>query len=351
MTTAKSRWRSLLNKALLPAAGILALILIFAAKWANTPVRFDAAFADPAVLHLNEEVDGRQKFQQSHFEYRGHILNYVEAGKGETILFLHGFPSYWFSLSRQMSTLKEDYHVVAIDGLGAGSSDAPLDVSEYRLENMSAHIAALLDHLGAEKFHVVGHDWGSALSFGLAQRFPEQVLTVTGMSAPPMNAVLDALESDSEAREIAAYVERLKEANPLLIVAIGADRQVCSGAYEPLVAKNIISNTEGKLLCDATRNPRRIDAHINWYRANIPSPDEIAEKDYWPSRTARITAPALLIWGKDDRVFAPKYVAKIEALSDNLKTLSLEGVDHWPHLEREKQVTEAIRRHIAGDQG
>ena len=60
-----------------------------------------------------------------------------------------------------------------------------------------------------------------------------------------------------------------------------------------------------------------------------------------------IKAPALLIWGTKDRVFAPKYVAKIKALSDNLETLSLEGVDHWPHLEREQEVTDTIRNHIS----
>ncbi len=327
----------------------LLLFLLFALKWANTPEKFDSSFVDPAIVYLNKDSWAAVQFRQANFEFEGRTLNYIEAGKGETILFLHGFPSYWFSLSPQMRAFKDDYHVVAIDGLGAGSSDAPLDVSEYTLEKMATHVAALLDHLGAEKAHFVGHDWGSAFAFGLAQRFPERVLTVTGMSAPPMNAVLDALEEDREAREIAGYVEKLKQANPLLIMALGADKQVCQGAYEPLVAKKFLNKTEGKLFCDATGNAKRIDAHINWYRANIPSPDDIEDSDYWPSKTARIVAPALLIWGKDDRVFAPKYVAKIEKLSDHLKKLPLEGVDHWPHIERQQQVTEAIRQHIAGN--
>ena len=335
-----------LKKILTPIAGIVIVVGAFALKWAATPERFDAGFQDPAVVYLNQSEPADKAFRQAHFDHAGQTINYVEAGKGETILFLHGFPSYWFSLSRQMKTLSSDYRVVAIDGLGAGNSSAPLDVSSYKLENMSAHLAALLDHLGAENFHIVGHDWGSAFAFGLAQRFPDRVLTVTGMSAPPMNAVLDALEEDEEARKIAAYVERLKEANPLLIVALGADRQVCSGAYEPLLKSGHINVVEKKLFCDATDNPRRIDAHINWYRANIPSPGAITEEDFWPSRSARINAPALLIWGTKDRVFAPEYVAKITALSDDLETLSLEGVDHWPHLEREKQVTDAIRGHL-----
>ncbi|MEP2990227.1 MAG: alpha/beta hydrolase [Parasphingorhabdus sp.] len=345
-----SRW-TWLKRSIVVVIILLLLPLLFGLKWANTPEKFDPNAKDPGVAYINKRLSGAARFQQSSFKFEGQTLNYVEAGKGETILFLHGFPSYWFSLSHQMKALSSDYHVIAIDGLGAGSSDAPLDVNEYKLEKMAAHIAALLDSLGSEKVHIVGHDWGSAFAFGLAQRFPDRVLTVTGLSAPPMNAVIEALEEDDEARKIAAYVERLKGANPLLIVALGADKQVCTGAYEPLVEKKFISSEEGKLFCAATGNPRRIDAHINWYRANIPAPDEIAESDFWPSRTARITAPSLLIWGKDDRVFAPKYLAKIDGLSDNLKTLPLEGVDHWPHLEREQQVTQAIRNHIAGEEG
>lgn len=327
---------------------LLFLPLLFGLKWASTAKTFDSSFKDPGVTYLNYGLAGDQQFRQASFEFDGQTLNYVAAGRGETVLFLHGFPSYWFSLSRQMKALSGKYHVVAIDGLGAGSSDAPLDINEYKLEKMATHVAALLDNLGTSKVHIVGHDWGSAFAFGLAQRFPDRVLTVTGLSAPPINAVLDALEHDKDARKTAAYVERLKDANPLLIVALGADHEVCKGAYVPLVAKRYISEEEGELFCAATGDPRRIDAHINWYRANIPAPDKIEEGDFWPSRTARITAPALLIWGKDDRVFAPKNVAKVESLSDDLKTLPLEGVDHWPHLEREQQVTEAILNHIAG---
>jgi len=331
--------------------GAILITLLFAVKWAATPERFDPAYADPAVEYLNQADPANVRFRQAHFEHDGVTINYVEAGEGETILFLHGFPSYWFSLSRQMKALSSDYHVVAIDGLGAGGSSAPLDEDNYKLENMSAHVEALLDHLGAEKLHIVGHDWGSAFAFGLAQKLPDRVLTVTGLSAPPMNAVLDALQTDPDARKVAAYVERLKEANPLLIVVLGADKQVCSGAYEPLVAKKLMSKREGELFCDATGNPRRIDAHINWYRANIPHPDAIDESDFWPSRTARIKAPALLIWGTEDRVFAPKYVAKIDQLSDSLKKLPFEGVDHWPHIEEEQAVTKAIRAHITGGDG
>lgn len=326
---------------------LILLAVIIALIWSLTPTQTDTSVADDSVIHANESGADDHPFREAYFELAGRKLHYVEAGEGDVVLFLHGFPSYWFSFIRQMEALKSDYRVVAIDGLAAGKSDAPRDVEAYKLENMAAHVNALIDHLGTEKVHIVGHNWGSTFAFGFAQRYPDRVTTVTGLSAPPQNVLLNLMQSDPSLRDTSAYIERLKQANPLLILALGSHKQVWKSAFQPLEKKGYLSSDESRLFRETTRNPKRIDAHINWYRANIPAFDSIQDQDFWPSKDARLTMPSQIIWGEKDHVFAKEYAAGTQAYSDDMRTLPLAEVGHWPQFERSEIVTRAILKLIS----
>jgi pimeloyl-ACP methyl ester carboxylesterase len=340
------------------AVRISAIILILAGigalaafGWSRWPISVDQQSPDPAMAYANAAGDPAARFSEGYFEHDGLTLHFAEAGRGDAILFLHGFPSYWPSFINQMEALKADFRVIAIDGLGAGRSDAPLDPERYRLEAMSEHIMALLADLSVERVHLVGHDWGAGLAFGLAQRHPERFLSVTGIGAPPQTVLVEALSSDPATRKRAAYVERLKQASPVLIMATGGHDRVWQGAYEPLVRSGKMPAELGALFKAATGDPRRLNAQINWYRANLPEPDQISDRSFWPSRNAQLTIPAQIIWGDRDRVFSPAYVAMMRARSGALRELRYEGVGHWPHVERADAVTRAIRQLIETAKG
>lgn len=326
---------------------LLAFIVLFAAVlgifgWSRTPVRPDRATADPAVAFLNTKIPSNGKLSEGYFRHHNQTLHYVNGGSGETIIFLHGFPSYWFSFARQIEILSGRYRIIAIDGLGAGKSDAPNDPAHYPLDVMSDDVITLLDHLGVEKAHLVGHDWGAAFAFGLAQKHPDRFKTVTGLSAPPQSILLEALSKSSFIRKRAGYIERIKRANPIVIVATDGIKRVWTGAYEPLVKKGHLTAQEGKLFRQATSDPRRLNAHINWYRANIPAHDAIDDSDFWPSRSARLHIPAQVIWGEEDAIFLADYVPMIDTISDAAIFRKIPGVGHWPHIERASVVTAAI---------
>lgn len=332
----------------------MAFILLFAAIlgiccWSRAPVVADRATADPAVAFLNKKIPHNNRLSEGYFKHKGQTLHYVAGGSGEVIVFLHGFPSFWFSFARQIEILSGRYRVIAIDGLGAGKSDAPTDPARYRLDAMSADVIALLDHLGVEKAHLVGHDWGAAFGFGLAQKHPDRFKTVTGLSAPPQSVLLEALSTNSFIRQRAGYIERIKRANPIAIVVTGGIKKVWTGAYEPLVKKGDITAQEGELFRQATSDPRRLNAHINWYRANIPAHDAIDDSDFWPSRSARLQVPAQMIWGENDAIFLADYVPMIGAISDKIVFKKIRGAGHWPHVEEADAVTTAIADWV--DQG
>lgn len=331
-------------------AGLLLISLLgglYAYIWATLPIKVDRTQPDPAIELLASRTDNGTSYKEGYFEKGAAAIHYIDVGVGEPVVFLHGFPSTWLSFLRQVEHFSGKHRVIAVDGLGAGKSDAPSDLDLYKLEAMSAHLAALMDHVAEEQFHLVGHDWGSAFAIGFAQRYPQRVLSVTGISAPAVNASLYALASDTKARESAAYVEQFKQANPLLLIVLGAGDAIYDGAYRPLVDDEKLSPEEGALFRDATSNPKRINAHINWYRANIPQPDELKERDFWPSRDARVETPALYIWGEDDPIYNQVAMDRLLTLSDQGRILTFPGIGHWPHVRKAEEVNTAIAEHIA----
>ncbi|MEM7701563.1 MAG: alpha/beta hydrolase [Pseudomonadota bacterium] len=315
--------------------------------WAAWPISVDQDSPDPALVQLNQTTQTGVAFKEGYFESNGRTLHYVEAGDGQAIAFIHGFPSFWYSFAPQLQALATQYRVISVDGLGAGRSDAPSDIDAYRLKAMSEHIVALLDHLGEDSFHLVGHDWGSALALGIAQSEPHRIISVTGLSAPSLNAILHGLENDPEARETAAYVEQFKSANAPLLAVLGVSDRIYDGAYRPLVEDGKLTPEEGQLFRNATSDPKRINTHINWYRANLPHPDDVQDADYWPSKDARVTVPALYIWGADDPIYNDVAIKRLLDLSDDAQLITLPNTKHWPHVREAKTVNRVIADHLA----
>ncbi len=326
---------------------VLALIAagLSLAVWGWSDPSDCVAGADPAVALANERAGEGEPYKDRCHEFGGNSLHVVEAGRGEVVLFIHGFPTIWYSMIRPMEFMRSDYRVVAIDGLGAGMSDAPSDVDDYKLAAMAKHLDALITDLEAEKVHLVGHDWGAAFAGAYAQSRPEKLHSVTIMSAPPQNIAVRMLEVSERQRKISQYVERLKSATPVLALLSGAGERITSGPKNHFEAGRM-SKAEAEVLQNATSDLRRINRHINWYRANLPAPDEIVESDFWPSRNARLEVPALLIWGNDDTVFDPAFIELVEQTSSNLEILRLDGIGHAPQFEASQSVNEAIVRHI-----
>lgn len=322
--------------------GAAALSLMLWA-WSDPPRCM--AGVDPAVDLANKRAGNGQPYKDWCHEFEGNRLHVVEAGQGEVLLFIHGFPTIWYSMIRPMEYLKADYRVVAIDGLGAGLSDAPSDIDQYKLSTMAEHLDALITELGSEKVHLIGHDWGAAFAGAYAQSRPERIKTVTIMSAPPQNVAVQMLETSQRQREISKYVELLKSANPAFALLSGAKGRIASGPQNHFAAGRM-TEEEAEVLQEATSDLRRIDRHINWYRANLPAPDSITEQDFWPSRDAALDIPALLVWGEDDTVFDPAFVDLMQRTNPDLRVLRLDGIGHAPQFEATDAINKAIAQHI-----
>src|SRR4030043_2331779 len=104
----------------------------------------------------------RQKtvFDHKYADVNNIRLHYVTAGKGKLMMFLHGFPEFWYEWKDQLVEFGRDYHAVAPDMRGFNLSSRPADVEQYRMKYLVEDIRALVEYLGYNKFILVAHDWG-----------------------------------------------------------------------------------------------------------------------------------------------------------------------------------------------
>lgn len=97
----------------------------------------------------------------------------AEAGQGEPLLMLHGWPQHWYEWRHLIGALREDYHMICPDLRGFGWSDAP--ASGYEKERLVDDIVGIMDALDLDRVQLIGHDWGGWIGFLLCLRQPDRI--------------------------------------------------------------------------------------------------------------------------------------------------------------------------------
>jgi pimeloyl-ACP methyl ester carboxylesterase len=158
-------------------------------------LRYSAGSSWPLVGAPNDQT----------FDSHGVRIHYVEEGRGEPVILIHGFTS---SVERQwmntgvFSALAKRYRVIAFDNRGHGKSGKPHDPKQYGRE-MGQDAIRLMDFLRIQRAHLVGYSMGSAIAAQLLALHPERLTTLTVGGAPGRFAwtAEDARPAESEAAE------------------------------------------------------------------------------------------------------------------------------------------------------
>jgi epoxide hydrolase 4 len=153
---------------------------------------------------------------EHHFaQNQGVKIHYVTLGKGPTVLFVHGFPDFWYSWRDQMAALAGDFRTAALDLRGYNQSDQPTGVEKYRLPLILDDVAAVVRDLGVEKVTLVGHDWGGAIAWRFAMAHPESVerLVILNLTHPRGYAAVVANPTEAQ-RANTEYARRFATSQP-----------------------------------------------------------------------------------------------------------------------------------------
>ncbi|MEA2477827.1 MAG: hypothetical protein QOC87_2026, partial [Actinomycetota bacterium] len=253
-------------------------------------------------------------------------LNVEIEGDGDAVLLLHGFPDSSRLWRHQIPALVgEGYKTIAPDLRGFGQSDRPEGVDEYAILNVLVDLNSLLDELGIERAHVVGHDWGAGAAWGFASIFPARTRTVTALSVGHPTS----FRSGGPEQIMASWYMFLFQFEGV------AEELLSRNDWEFMRAWTKGAGDFDHYLEDLAR-PGALTAGLNWYRANARPESWVGE----PLELPAIEAPAMGIWSSGDFALTEKQMTDSHKyVSGPWRYERIEDASHWIPLDAPDQLT------------
>jgi pimeloyl-ACP methyl ester carboxylesterase len=268
-------------------------------------------------------------------EARGLTFDVHEGGPadGRPALLLHGFPQDHREFDLLLPRLHEaGVRTYALDQRGYSPGARPAGVPAYRLGEPAADAVAVLDALGLESAHVIGHDWGAIVGWMLAALHPERVRTFTAISVPHPKALRLAMRARPSQRARMSYMAVFRSA--------AAERLLLAGGAALLKGMLRPVGDRAGLYIDAMREPGRLTAALNWYRA-LSGEDGAA--------VAVITVPTTYVWSDRDGVVGRTAALRTrDWVEADYQLVVLRGVGHFVPEEAPAALADAVLGRIIG---
>ena len=264
-------------------------------------------------------------------------LHYVTQGEGKLILFLHGFPEFWYSWRHQIPEFARDYKVVALDLRGYNESDRPQSRTAYRIDELVEDVKGAIAGLGYEHCILVGHDWGGAIAWHFVYRYPSQVKRLIILNLPHPAKFSKGLRTWQQlARSWYIFFFQLPFLPELLLKA--NLQQAMEQAFRGMaIDKQAFSDADIEAYTTALAKPGAITAALNYYRNLLPW---LLFPSNWPILTH---PPTLMIWGEDDTALGKELTEGTEAYVQDFQIRYIPNCSHWVQQEQPQLVNQYIR--------
>jgi pimeloyl-ACP methyl ester carboxylesterase/RimJ/RimL family protein N-acetyltransferase len=326
------------------------------------------------MLVLRRQTTANTEITHHFVEANGLRFHVAEAGTGPAVLLCHGFPELWYSWRHQIAALAAaGFRAIAPDLRGYGQSSAPEAIEQYAMPLLVGDLVGIAQALDAERAHLVGHDWGSALAWSAAQMRPDVFPTIVGMSVPFQprregRRPTEAFRAIAERRGLGEFymvhfqqpgvaetefeddVDRTMRlmahmlsggipAEETFKVFIPPGASMTGDIPTPEALPAWLSEDELTLFID---NYRRTGfrGSLNWYR-NIDRNWELNAA----YQGAKIHQPALFITGEHDPVRSFTASAErtlAESVPNLCEIVEIKGAGHWEAQENPAAVNEAL---------
>jgi pimeloyl-ACP methyl ester carboxylesterase len=251
-------------------------------------------------------------------------LEVLDEGDGDAVLLLHGFPDSHALWRHQVPILtRAGFRVVAPDLRGFGDSDKPADIDAYRVGKSVSDLTRVLDALGLERAHVVGHDWGAGVAWAMALMAPQRVDKLVALSVGHPG-VRPTLEQRQKSWYMLLF--QFPEAEEIL-------RHDDYALAREWLASHPDLDIEG---FDLTPG-------LNWYRANLHPRGELERRALPP-----VQADTMGIWSDGDAYLTENGMKRSgEHVTGSWRYERIEGASHWMQLDQPQRVNELLLDFLA----
>jgi pimeloyl-ACP methyl ester carboxylesterase len=250
------------------------------------------------------------------------VFDVIDAGPadGPVVVLLHGFPeqnTMWQPIITRLTA--QGYRCLAPRQRGYSPGARPARRRDYRISELAQDVRTLIDASGAERVHLVGHDWGAGVAWGVAQQFPDRLLTLTAMSVPHPGAFAKALVTSRQA--VASwymYFFQLPRVPEWLLMRRRGAFTLSTLAKSRAQHAPALAESEAEAMAE----PGALTAALNWYRAIPLSNPKVT--------TTKVTVPTMYVWSDGD-IALPERGARLcgDYVLGEYRFEVMKGVSHW----------------------
>jgi pimeloyl-ACP methyl ester carboxylesterase len=255
---------------------------------------------------------------------------------GRLVLLLHGFPQSSYEWRSQLAALAgAGYRAVAPDQRGYSPGARPEGVEHYATAHLVADVIAIADWLGAHQVDLVGHDWGGAVAWLLAARYPERLRSLTVVSTPHPAALYSAIaDGKGDQQQRSQYMEVFRQEGTAEDLLLANDAFGLRQLYEASGLPADAGDEYVRLLAE----PGAMTAALNWYRAMSP-----AEASGLPL----VTTPTLYVWSDADIALGREAAeATAQYVEGPYRFEVLHDVSHWVPEAAPDQLNALLLEHL-----
>ncbi len=277
-------------------------------------------------------------------DVNGVRLHYVSEGSGELILFLHGFPEFWYAWREQLTAFGADHRAVAVDMRGYNLSEKPDTVEAYRVPTLVEDVRALIEHLGYRTCTLVGHDWGGVVAWAFAMRHPDYLDRLVIVNAPHPVIFSRELRDNPAQQRASRYMLTFRSPEGESVLAADNYAALVNGVLTP---KETFSDADRAAYLAAWSQPGALTGGLNYYRAaQLGPPTDDTARDAPTALVAdapAIMTPTLVIWGERDTALLTGNLNGLDTQVANLTIVRIPEGTHWIIHEQPVRVNDEIR--------
>lgn len=275
--------------------------------------------------------------KRKHYKIGSINMHVIEAGpsEGTPLLFLHGFPDFWYGWKNQVAYFADrGYRVIIPDQRGYNLTGKPTGVKAYRCSNLMEDICSLVQVLELKKVHLVGHDWGGMVSWLLGIYHPGYFKSITILNAPHPGLLRKLISLKQIFKSWYIYFfqlpwipEWLFARDNFKLLRKSMLKMALPGTFSVIDMERYTRAWKGSL-----------KTMINWYRA-IRFSKEFKDNIKAPGM---VYVPLLMLWGKRDMALDFSLATASMDFAINGKMLTFPDATHWLQHEKSAEVNHAL---------
>jgi pimeloyl-ACP methyl ester carboxylesterase len=255
------------------------------------------------------------------------------------VLLLHGFPQTRYTWRHQLPALAgAGYRALAPDQRGYSPGARPSGVAHYGVDALLSDALAIARACGAERFDLVGHDWGGQLAWLLAARHPERVRTLSVLSRPHPAAFARALAADPQQSERSKHHRAFQDPSTATLLLENGGRRL-----RRMLRDHGVPDVDAQAYVAALATHAALDAALDWYRASLRGASGLSLAD-----TPAVRVPTLFVWGDADlTVGRPAAEATRDFVQAPYRFVVVQGAGHFLTDQAAPLVSQELLAHLA----